>query len=107
MSKVDKERVFALKFIESHPQEGTNAEELSGNLVDDLIKSQLVSGIRSNELNRSSEPIYFNLEITTKGREYIESRQLLPSITKKFHNPWVVALVTGIVCVILGSWLSN
>jgi hypothetical protein len=107
MSKVDKERVCALKLIKSPPQKETNAEELSGNLVDDLFKSQLVSGIRSNELNRSSEPIYFNLEITKKGREYIELRQFLPTITKKLKNPYIVGIVMIIIGGLFTLWVSN
>ncbi|MCH1930869.1 hypothetical protein L9G16_11795 [Shewanella sp. A25] len=103
MGKIEKEKVLSLKFIQENPQASTKDPELNGYLIDDLIKNGFVIGIRSNELGQGLEPIYFSLQITTAGREYLESRNFLAKLKQYLYNPYIV----GITCTILGAILAT
>ncbi|MCL1140263.1 hypothetical protein [Shewanella pneumatophori] len=99
MTTVNRERLNTLKYIQENPQSSTDSEKVCGYIIDDLFNSELVFGYRSNELGRGPEPIYHRLQITTKGREFIEKQGLSIKLSAMIQNPYLV----GITCTVIGG----
>ncbi|EIC5076831.1 hypothetical protein K9512_004311 [Vibrio parahaemolyticus] len=97
MKKVDKERRAVLKFIQENPDSSSEFENICGYIVDDLFKSGFVHGYRDSELGRGPEPKYNRLQITPKGREFLEVNHCALRISVVLKNPVFVGVISTVV----------
>ena len=106
MSKTERESLKTLKFIAENPSVNTTYQEVDGYIVADLLAKGLVSGLRSRELGRGTEPIFTRLNITIEGKRFIEKNGIFPKLKRLLLNPYIVGIIVAVIGAIASTWFG-
>lgn len=103
---IQRKRYKALFFISKNLDCSSVIDELDSYIVEDLFINGFIRGLKSNELGRGDEPIIYNLKISIKGYEFLESYNLFYRFKVFFNSTWIISIVSSVFASVVAYYIS-